>query len=213
MVVSKVQTRGRGRAGKTWESPRGGLWFSVVLRPEIKPSKAGLLQILAAVATRDAIEKETGQKVTVKWPNDLVLQSGKLGGILVETKIVADTVYFVIMGIGVNVNQTRTSLPRGAVSLYTTTRRRFSLPGLLGQILQDLESRYQELENPSRLVSEWWKNCEHHLKIVRIESPQGFLIGLNKGIDESARLIVETSTDTVVKISEGTLRILGEQRH
>ncbi len=209
VVVSEVQTEGRGRAGKTWESPRGGLWFSVILRPAIKASKAGLLQILAAVATRDAIEEETGQKVRVKWPNDLVLDEEKLGGILVEAKMVKDAISFAIVGIGVNVNQTERSLPQGAASVYTVTGRRTRVGTLLKRIVETLESRYSDLENPSRLLSEWWGNCIHEEKRVQVEGPQGVLIGLSKGIDEYGQLVVETSPGNMMKITQGTLRVLG----
>ncbi len=209
VVVSEVQTKGHGRAGKTWESPRGGLWFSLILRPSIKASKAGLLQILAAVATREAIEKETGKRVLVKWPNDLVLGEGKLGGILVQAKMVEDAISFAIIGVGVNVNQTERSLPQGAISLYTVTKRKTRLGTLLRRIVQSLESRYADLENPPRLVSEWWENCIHREKRVQVEGPEGVSMGLSKAIDEYGQLIVETTAGVTVKIPQGTLRLLG----
>lgn len=209
VVVSEVQTKGRGRGGKSWESPRGGLWFSVILRPVIKASKAGLLQILAAVGTREAIEKETGEKIRVKWPNDLVLDDGKLGGILVETKIVKGAVSFAIVGIGVNVNQAERSLPQGAVSLYSITSRKVGVGRLLTGIIESLESRCLELENPSRLLSEWWENCVHREKRVQVEGPKDVLNGISKGIDENGQLLLETTPGAPVKISQGTLTVQG----
>ncbi len=209
VVVSEVQSKGRGRGGKTWESPKGGLWFSVILRPVIKPSSAGLLQILAAVATRDAIERETGEKVWMKWPNDLILHEKKLGGILVEAKIVKDAISFAIVGIGVNVNQTEPSLPRGAVSLFSIAKRKAGIGSLLSRIVESLDSRYPELEDPSRLLSEWWENCVHREKPIQVQGHKEVLNGISKGIDEYGRLLVETTPGAVVKITQGTLTVLG----
>lgn len=168
-----------------------------------------MLQLLAAVATRDAIEKETGQKVRVKWPNDLVLDEKKLGGILVEAKMVKDSISFAILGIGVNVNQTERSLPEGAVSIYTATKRKARLGTLLRRSVQSLESRYADLESPSRLLSDWWGNCIHREKRVEVEGPEGILIGVSRGIDEYGQLIVETTPGVMVTIAQGTLRVVG----
>jgi len=86
IVVADVQTKGRGRGRNKWESPKGGLWFSIVLKPKVSSPRLPLLQFLAAIATRQALENETGLSVRLKWPNDIVLRNAKLGGILVEFK-------------------------------------------------------------------------------------------------------------------------------
>src|SRR2546427_5763252 len=96
VIVADVQTKGRGRGRKKWESPKGGLWFSILLRPNVPSAKLPLLQFLAAIATRKALENETSLSVKLKWPNDLVLGSAKLGGILIESKTLGDSVSFEI---------------------------------------------------------------------------------------------------------------------
>ncbi len=206
-MVADTQTKGRGRAEKVWESPRGGLWFSVILRPSIKAGMAGVLQILAATAVRRALKRER-VRVGLKWPNDIVLGSRKLGGILVETKTVADRLLFSIVGIGINANQPQAMLPDGAVSLYTSTGRKANLRRLLGLIVDELRVGYAGLQEPSRLVAEWWRYCVHAEKKVRVDSPQGVLIGLSKGISPEGLLLVETQPGHVVRVSEGTLTVL-----
>jgi len=210
VVVADTQTKGRGRSGRVWESPSGGLWFSVILRPPISPGMAGLIQMLAAVAVLKVLRttvKGRG-KVGVKWPNDIVVGGRKLGGILVETKTAANTLLFAVIGVGINVNQSEESLPDGAVSLRIYTGRERNLQRLLRLILYELESKYGDLQKPSKLVSEWWRHCVHKMKNVRIDSPEGTVAGVNKGIARDGALVVETLPGHLVRVSEGTLRML-----
>lgn len=212
VVVVDTQTKGRGRSGKVWESPIGGLWFSVILRPPISPNMATQIQMLAAAAVvralRIAVKAKGRGKVGVKWPNDIVVGGRKLGGILVETKTAANTLLFAVIGIGINVNQTEESLPDGAVSLRTYTGRENNIQRLLRLILHELESKYGDLQKPSKLVSEWWRNCVHKMKNVRIDGPDGTVAGVNKGITRDGVLLVETLLGHLVRVSEGTLRML-----
>ena len=196
--------------GKAWESPKGGLWFSVILRPAMKPSRTGVLQLLAAVAIRQALTEETGCEIWLKWPNDIVLSSGKLGGILVETKTVGETLSFAILGIGLNVNQGPGTLPEGAVSLYSVTKRRFALGKLLRIIVEALETKYPSYADPSRLAREWWQGCVHRSKKIRIEGLTGDIEGQSLGVDEEGRLLVEKGPGRTIAVEEGTLRVLND---
>ncbi len=208
MVESSIQSAGRGRAGKVWESPKGGLWFSIVLRPRIAASAVSLLQILAGAAARRGVEDETGADVFVKWPNDLMLDHRKLGGILVETKIVGDAVRFAVVGIGINVNQDRNSLVPGSISVFTATGREHNTQTLLKSILKNLQSGYSELDKPQQLIAEWWEHCMHRNKLVSVEKGQPALLGRNTGVNEEGHLLLEKEPGKVVEVSEGTLRIL-----
>ncbi len=105
VVVAEVQTSGRGRAGKRWESRKGGLWFSVILRPRLSVGSISLLQFLASNATMRALTGKPGLRVWTKWPNDLIVETGKLAGILVDSRSKGDSVSFAVVGIGLNVNQ------------------------------------------------------------------------------------------------------------
>jgi BirA family biotin operon repressor/biotin-[acetyl-CoA-carboxylase] ligase len=173
---------------------------------------AGRIQMLAAVAVvralRIAVKVKGRGKVGVKWPNDIVVGGRKLGGILVETKTVANALLFAVVGVGINVNQSEGSLPDGAVSLQTFTGREGNLQLLLRLILHEFESKYGDLQSPSKLVSEWWTHCVHKMKNVRIDGPERTAAGVNRGITRDGVLLVETLPGHLVRVSEGTLRML-----
>ena len=208
VVSATIQTQGRGRFGKTWESPIGGLWFSVILKPHIPISLVRLLQFAATNSILQAIEKDTGAIALVKWPNDIILASKKLGGILLESKIIADSLSFVVVGIGINVNQAAGSLPEGATSIFATTRQKTPLERLLKSILEMLKGNYETLEDPEGLMSKWWERCQHRSKSVGVETPKGIVKGVNVGVDLQGRLIVKTLDGNVETIEDGTLRML-----
>src|SRR5262245_40186562 len=104
VVFAESQTKGRGRLGRTWVSPaRKGLWFSVLLRPKLRPQAVTQLTIAAATALVRAIHSETGLSLEIKWPNDIHLRGKKVAGILTEMNGELDTVKYVILGVGVDV--------------------------------------------------------------------------------------------------------------
>ncbi len=210
VAVSEVQTRGRGASGRKWESPIGGLWCSIILRPAMPASGISTLQFLAANATRQAVEATTGLKAGLKWPNDLVLETGKLGGILVEAKTLGDMVSFVIVGIGLNVNQRRERLPSGATSLRVVSGSEYNLRELLGSILEEIRSRYEDLNEPERIMREWWHNCVHRQRRVQVELPRGTITGITKALDLQGNLLLETINDKVERVSQGSLRVLDD---
>ncbi len=210
VVVSEVQTRGRGRKGRRWESHKGGLWFSVILRPKLPAGKVSLLQFLASNATRRAVVEETGVRAWLKWPNDLVLESGKLGGILVESKSVGNKVSSVILGIGLNVNQTKRHLPTAATSIYVSSGREHRLDDLLKSIVDNMRSQYQSLSDSANILDEWWLNCIHRSRLVQVETPRGIVKGTSIGINPEGSLRIETGKLMVETVVEGKLRILSD---
>src|ERR1035437_2620676 len=105
VVFAESQTKGRGRLGRKWMSPqRKGLWFSVLLRPDLRPQEATQLTVASATALRRAIQSETGLKPEIKWPNDILIRGKKVAGILTELSAELDHVKHIILGIGVDVN-------------------------------------------------------------------------------------------------------------
>src|SRR5438105_5718959 len=112
VVFAESQSRGRGRLGRKWISPaRKGLWFSILLRPKLRPQEVTQLTVASAVALRRAIEDTTGISTEIKWPNDILLRGRKVAGILTELKAELDQVTYVILGIGVDVNLAPSDLP------------------------------------------------------------------------------------------------------
>ncbi|MFQ6092911.1 MAG: biotin--[acetyl-CoA-carboxylase] ligase, partial [bacterium] len=112
VVIAEEQTGGRGRFGRVWYSPPGvGVWCSLILRPKMLPWESPRLTIVAALAAARAIESSAGPSAALKWPNDVLINNRKVCGILTELSAEAESVNFVIIGIGVNVNQAATHFP------------------------------------------------------------------------------------------------------
>lgn len=166
------------------------------------------MQYLSANATRQALEDETGLHVQLKWPNDLVIEAGKLGGILVESKTLGDRVSFAILGIGLNVNQAKDRLPAGATSLRLASGIQYDQRRLLKAIVDQTRSRYDDLDEPSRIMDEWWRNCIHRPPRVQVTLPKGTVMGITRGIDQDGGLVLETDDRRVQRVREGTLRVL-----
>jgi len=138
IAVAGHQTAGRGRLGRTWEAPPGtALLVSVLLRPAADRALPQLA-LVAGVAVADALEELTGLSVQIKWPNDVMLRRQKVGGILAEAR---DGV--VVVGIGVNLNQTPDQLPERAGSLRTTAGREWDRDEVLDAVLEALGERYE----------------------------------------------------------------------
>jgi BirA family biotin operon repressor/biotin-[acetyl-CoA-carboxylase] ligase len=139
VAVADEQTAGRGRLGRRWEAPAGtALLCSVLLKPPAQQNAAEL-SLVAGVAVADALERTLGLAVQIKWPNDVMLRREKVAGILAEARDGA-----VVLGIGVNVNQTRDQLPPGAGSLRTATGREWDRVQLLESLLVDLQRCYSQ---------------------------------------------------------------------
>jgi BirA family biotin operon repressor/biotin-[acetyl-CoA-carboxylase] ligase len=137
IVVADHQTAGRGRLGRSWDAPPGkALLFSILLKPP--PERhAPELSLVAGVAVADTVERCTGLAVQLKWPNDVMLRRRKVAGLLAEARDGA-----VVLGIGLNVNQSREELPENAGSLHTLTGREWRRDQLLDSLLADLGRTY-----------------------------------------------------------------------
>src|ERR1700728_3785391 len=123
VVFAESQTRGRGRLGRKWVSPaRKGLWFSILLRPVLRPQEMTQLTVASATALRRAIIAETGLRPEIKWPNDLLINGKKVAGILTELSAESDRVKHIILGIGVDVNVDAGELPPEVRPLATSLK-------------------------------------------------------------------------------------------
>jgi BirA family transcriptional regulator, biotin operon repressor / biotin---[acetyl-CoA-carboxylase] ligase len=146
VIFAERQTKGRGQYGRRWESaPYLGLWFSVLLRPEVTLAESPKLTVLLAETVAATIAEETGCAPTIKWPNDLYLSGRKVAGVLVEGRIATDGSYVAVAGIGINVNQTIDDFPEElrdtAGSLAMATGKRISRAKLAIALLKRLATR------------------------------------------------------------------------
>jgi BirA family biotin operon repressor/biotin-[acetyl-CoA-carboxylase] ligase len=190
IAVADYQTAGRGRLGRSWEAPRGtALLFSTLLKPPAE-REARELSLVAGVAVADAIERLTGLSVQIKWPNDVMLRSRKLAGCLAELRDGA-----VVLGIGLNVSQTREQLPERAGSLLTLTGRGCDREELLSQLLEDLGLRYSQwLEGGLDAVYEGL-------------GPRDFLRGRRVSVNGTSGTAVKIARDGRLEIDTGDHRI------
>ena len=205
-MTAEVQTQGKGRSGRTWESPKGGLWFSLIIRPRITIDRIPLLQFWAANSLRRGVEETYGVHPEVKWPNDLVVDGKKLAGILIETKIIGSWPEYAIVGVGLNVNLAPKDLPSGASSIFLVRKKKFSLKETLDSILVIFEDHYETLKDERLVVADWWEHCAHQVKPVVVDAEKIKISGKCVGVNPDGSIIVQTDHG-MVTVPDGTLRL------
>jgi BirA family biotin operon repressor/biotin-[acetyl-CoA-carboxylase] ligase len=206
VVVSETQTKGRGRLGRSWASPKGkGIYLSVILRPDFAPNEIACLTLLCAVAVSEAIKNICGITAYIKWPNDLLVNYKKVAGILTELNAETDRIKFVVIGIGINVNTLKSHLPEGSTSLYLAVHHTVARIELTQEVLRRIEKRYLELKtkgfNPT---IEKWKELSFTLnKFVRVIDASGTTEGEAIGVDRDGGLLIRKNSGIVVKKMAG----------
>ena len=145
VVVAKRQTQGRGRLGREWVSPEGGLYLSVLLRPSLEPKELTSLTVYSAVPVAKAIETITGLRTELKWPNDIQIDGRKIAGLLVEGSSQQGKIAYLVLGIGINVNIAAKELSvEGASSLSEETGQMIDQKQLLDEVLRELRGHYEQ---------------------------------------------------------------------
>jgi BirA family biotin operon repressor/biotin-[acetyl-CoA-carboxylase] ligase len=208
IVIAERQTRGRGRLGRVWASPRGkGLYFSIILRPGGAIPGVARLTLLAAVAVSASVEKITGVRPLIKWPNDLLVNDRKICGILTEMSAEIDRVRFVVVGIGLNVNTPMFQLPPEATSLKITLGKAVSRVALLQEILRAFESRYFTMRKDgyAAALDEWRARSAMEGRAVRFVERGREIRGTAAGIDDDGGLLVRLADGTLVKRMAGDI--------
>jgi BirA family biotin operon repressor/biotin-[acetyl-CoA-carboxylase] ligase len=228
LVIAKLQTAGRGRGAHKWWSSPGALTFSLVLDPSemgIPASDWPRLSLTTAVAVCDALVLELGVKqdahssersgatrIAIKWPNDVIFDGAKIGGILIESRGTGVAKDRLIVGIGINVNNSWRLAPRSAgphgIALCDATFRKHELQSVLLRVLNALDSRLRQLaENDKGLPHTWSHLCWLTEQEVEVENRGQWTEGVCLGIAEDGALIVENVFGTHRFIS-GSVRAL-----
>jgi BirA family transcriptional regulator, biotin operon repressor / biotin---[acetyl-CoA-carboxylase] ligase len=209
VVAASRQTKGRGRLGRSWESPPDqGLYVSILLRPDLLVTEAGKLTILSSVATVDAVETVSGLRPQIKWPNDLIVRKRKLAGLLIETEPKGKRLAFAVIGIGLNVRQeARDFSPEVrslATSIYLATGQLHRRADLLVALLQALERR---LSQPFEEAREAWTASSLTLgQRVTLTTVRGRKHGQALGLDESGALLLRTNSGEVEAVTAGDMQ-------
>lgn len=206
VVCAESQTKGKGRLGRSWVSPKGkGIYMSVVLRPSLMPADLTQLTLLCAVAVCEAVGGFCGVPAKIKWPNDILVHNKKLAGILTESSAEMDRVRFVVVGIGVNVNAPLSQMPEHSTSIKNETGKRASRVVLMQEILRSLERWYIILGAQGFVpVITRWKELSSTLgRRVRLVDPSGDVEGRAVDLDEYGGLIIQGENGLKVKRMSG----------
>lgn len=204
VVISDYQTSGKGRNDSVWLSTAGvNILMSLILRPHLEAGAVQSLTLATANIIANALErflileKAESLDLHLKWPNDVMIGQRKLAGILLESAVRSKWVEYMIIGIGINVNQDVSQLPEGleklATSLAAETGRTFDREKLAAQVISDFERNYIRLARTDygTVIYEWKQRCRQFGKSCRIETPLGIEKGKILDISEKGMLIYE----------------------
>jgi BirA family transcriptional regulator, biotin operon repressor / biotin---[acetyl-CoA-carboxylase] ligase len=215
VLVADRQTRGKGRLGRTWESPAGtNIYMSLVIRPGLEPKDTTMLTLLGAVAGALALQKSCAVPVSIKWPNDLVVSNNKLGGILTEVRADPDRVALAVIGMGINVNMDSRGLPEIIRDIATSVRIETGIHHprneIIIQLLREFEQWFFILKKEGKkpLLDAWRKNSSTLGRKVSVVMRDVTWTGSAEDIDDNGMLILKMRSGKRKTISSGDISFL-----
>lgn len=213
VVIAETQTGGKGRLGRKWFSPKGNLYLSVVLRPNIPIHKAPLITLTGAVAVASAIRTTCGLEAGIKWPNDILVSGKKVSGLLTEMSAEQDRIRHIVLGIGIDVNMEMDELPpevrSRTTTLATEAGAKINRTALLQQLLRDLERWYQIfLGNDAEVIKEWKALNLTVGNRVTVSGAGEALEGLAQDVDRDGRLIIRLDSGAIHTVAAGDVMIM-----
>lgn len=211
-VLAREQTRGRGRQGRRWVSPRGeGLYLSVILRPTVEPTRATVITLAAAIAVTETLAFDYAVAADIKWPNDIHARGRKVCGILVESAIEKSKLDYAVLGVGVNLGQREfpAELQEVATSVLIESGRRVTPDEFAVPLLARLEAWYRiALREPAAIIAQWQALSSYAEGCaVRVENGDGAIEGITRGLAPSGALIVETADGHRREVFAGEVRL------
>lgn len=215
LVVTDMQTAGRGRRGRSWNSPAGvNLYFTLILKPVYQPDKAAMVTLVMALAVAEGISLTCGMEAEIKWPNDVVVNGKKVCGILTEMNVEHGQIQCVAVGVGVNVGlqEFPPEIADKAASLEAECGKPVSRAALAANILKAFEKYYesflQEL-SLSCIRDKYNRRLVNRDREVRVLDPQGEFQGIARGINEFGELLVERDDGSVTMVFAGEVSVRG----
>ena len=203
IIIAEKQTAGRGRLERKWISPKGGMWFSLIIHPEFDVSSATLIPIVGAVALAKSIKSILNTDVSVKWPNDITLKGKKVAGMLVDASFQANNIDYLILGIGINFDidskkiEKRLSKSPNFYGVNSLRKKDDETPPklLLKEFLMQFEKILLQLNRgeKSKIVKEWMKRTDSTGRKITINTSDGKIFGISQGIDNDGALKLKTS--------------------
>lgn len=201
-VIAGRQTSGRGRLNRQWISDEGGLYFTVVLRPELPPVLSFRVGFLASLTLARTLNEMFGVDVRVKWPNDLLVGERKICGMLSELEAEADRVAFINVGVGLNVNNDPSGIEPAATSLKAILGRKVSIKDIVARYLDAFERRMQTLAH-DQVVEEWKTYTVTLNREVRVVTNRDVFTGKAIDVDDNGALVLKCADGSVKKILYG----------
>ncbi len=214
VVMAEQQTAGKGRRGRTWVSPIGNCYFTVLLRPDVRADRASVITLVSALALAQAIEKVMNLETMIKWPNDVIANGKKLCGILTESSSDLEYINYVVVGIGVNCNQKEfpEEIRDVASSIYLETGRIVDRTRLLGEFFNVFEEYYEKFlktEDLQGLEDEYNARLINRGKEVKIVEKEQETVLKAIGVDRNGGLVVEDTEGNRRAIISGEVSVRG----
>ncbi len=204
IVVTDVQTAGRGRLQRTWVSPKGGVAMSVILRPNL--DYLPYMVMLSALAVTYTINVLTGLKPVIKWPNDVLIGEKKVSGILIENDIRNNTLRHTVIGIGINVNMYMRNYPQIypiATSLSDQVKKEVPKLNVVRQLLVEMDRLYQSLSHGDFILEQWKKHLITIGQKVQVNTGTTVYKGVAESVALDGSLMLRQDEGGLIKIISG----------
>ena len=215
LFVADEQTAGRGRRGRSWQSPPGAnIYFTILLRPDFAPDQASMLTLVMAHSVACAIHRLTGLEPSIKWPNDVLLEGKKVCGILTEMSVEREYIHYVVCGVGINV--VSQDFPEGirehAIAVEEVYGQAVSKGALLQYVMEDFERDYDAFVaagDLTPLLESYNGMLVNRDRRVRVLDPKGEWEGIARGINAGGELLVEGIEGGIQNIFAGEVSVRG----
>lgn len=220
VIVADQQNMGRGRLGRTWSSVKGkGIWMSILLKPDIIPSKIQIITLAAAVSIVRAIKELYNLEVKIKWPNDILLDGKKLSGILTEMSCSIEEINYLVLGIGININHISDDFPFELRDIATSIRKYyyekfnidkiFSRSDIIKKVLISFEEIYKLITEKEFdvIINEWRVNSCTLGKKIEVNDFSKKISGIALDIDDEGRLIFKKENGEIINILSGEVSL------
>ena len=205
IIIAEKQTSGRGRLDRKWTSPKGGIWFSLIIHPKFDVSSSTLIPILSAVALSKSIKSVLDIETEVKWPNDITMNGKKVAGVLVDASFQTNSIDYLILGIGINFDIDAKKLEKR----LTKTPNFYGIDSLRGKedktppkkllkefLLQFEKNLFQlDIGEKSKIIKELTKRAAGIGKKITINTSNGKISGISQGIDNDGALKIKTRNE------------------
>jgi len=208
-VLSEEQTAGRGRQGRSWFSPRGGIWLTTLLRPPLTLGPLNALPIIAALAAAKTINSSLGVKARVRWPNDIFVGGRKLAGVLAETKFKGNRLEYALLGVGINANfhsTTLAELSSKATSLEDILGSPVDREAIIALLLLEIENVYElassNLNDAKLLLQEL--DCSRGRQ-VRIKLQGEEISGIMDGYESLTKVRIKTDAGSYRQVETSSV--------